>query len=662
MNTESHDFSWVNYTPEEIENLKTIVEKSIEDEKVFFNKLETSNLTFEKVLGSFDKFSYERHKMLGMFFGFVNLSKDEKVRATARKVEIEMNSLLQAFAYDKNIYNIFISYYKKFYKKEKKNLTGEQIKTVEDTNKAYIQIGMHLDDKNKKLLLKKQDEINKLSSDFEELCAKNYQKGLWFKESKLKGVPESSLKNFQVGEKGYFVRVLPTESQSVMKYCEVTKTREKLAKCIESYVGDINTKKFVKILKLRQEITKILGFKTFSELAMIDEMVNDPEKAKNFLEKIIKSVSKEFAKNLENLNKYAKKHGEKLNTSNSPYLSQLIRKEELNVDEEKYKSYFELENVMSVVFRIWEEFFDLRKEEVSVPAFDSEQNSYKFFDTKSGKLCGYGFFDLHPRDGKYGHACVADYLKKTTIVGNNGKAERSVGATYLVCNFAKNKNGKTLLSFNDVSTLFHECGHMLHDILMKNNYLATGHTSRDFVEIPSQFFENFLLNEKFVKENFKHFETGEEMPADLLSTISKINRKGEAGTWTRVSMTSLFDLELHGKNILKYNTPKKIDNLFEKYWRTSVKIPTLNNRHYLSAFEHLVSGYESRFYSYVVSRVYAQDFWEEFSKGGVKKSKQSDKYKLLLEKANTEKEMNLVKEFLGRGVSEKAFLKYISVK
>lgn len=665
MNKQDVNFDWVNYGPQEIENIKNVVKKSIDEEKEYFKNLDKNNLTFQNVLGAFDRFSYDRHVALGGFFGFVNLSKDENVRETARKVEIEISTLLSEFSYDMDIFNVFDLYFKKFYQKEKKNLTAEENKIVEDTNKAYKQMGMHLPDKTKKLLLKKKTELNQLCSDFEELYTKNFQKSLMFTEAELKGVPEGILKTFQTkednGGKKYIVRTLPTESSNVMKYCEVPKTREKLVKMLEESVGDVNTKKFVKILKIRDEITKILGFKTFSHMAMDDEMVHDPLKAKAFLEKVIKSVSAEYNKNLKKLEEYAKKDKQKINTSNSAFYSNLVRKKEFDLDEQLYKPYFEIENVMNVIFKIWEEIFGLKKEEVKVPAFDDSQWSYKFYDSKTGELYGYGFFDLFPRDGKYGHACVADYLKKTTIE-TAGKKHRSIGATYLVCNFAKNKDGKTLLSFNDVNTLFHEAGHMLHDILMKNNYLSTGHTSRDFVEIPSQFFENFLLDEKFVKANFKHYETGIDMPKDLLEKISKINRKGEAGTWTRVSATSLADLEMHGKNILKYNNPKKIDNLFESNFKKYIKVPTKNKRHYLSGFAHMVGGYESRYCSYVISRVYAQDFWEEFAKGGIKKGKMAEKYKLFLEKANTEKEEKLVKEFLGRNANDKAFKKYVSVK
>lgn len=661
MKKEEINFDWVNYGPKEIEEIKERVKENIEKEKKYFREIDLNNLNFSNVLGAFDKFSYDRHKEMGGFFAFVNLSKDENVRNTARKVEIELSSILSEFAYDMNIYKVFDTYYNKFFKKEKSKLTNEEVKIVEDTHKAYKQMGMHLSDKVKKELLKKKTELNKLCSDFEELCTKNFQKGLWFKEGELKGVPGNILKTFQTGDKGYFVRTLPTEATNVMKYCEVSKTRERLSKMLEESVGDVNTKRFVKILKLRSEITKILGFKTFSHIAMDDEMVHDPLKAKAFLEKVIKSVSKEYSKYLSKLNIYSAKDRVKLNTSNSSYYANIMRREEYDVDMEVYKPYFELENVMKVVFKIWEEIFGLKKEEVTVPAFHESQWSYKFYDSKTGELYGYAFFDLFPREGKYGHACVADFLKKTTVEVN-GKKQRSVGATYLVCNFAKNKDGKTLISFNDVNTLFHECGHMLHDILMKNNYLASSHTSRDFVEIPSQFFENFLLDEKFVKENFKHYETGEEMPKELLKKITVVNKVGEAAIWTRVSATALADLAMHGKNILKYNNTKKIDSLFETTFKKFIKVPTKNKRHYLSGFAHMVGGYESRYCSYVISRVYAQDFWEEFAKGGIKKGKMAEKYKIFLEKANTEKEEKLVKEFLGRSSNAKAFLKYVSVR
>jgi Zn-dependent oligopeptidase len=193
---------------------------------------------------------------------------------------------------------------------------------------------------------------------------------------------------------------------------------------------------------------------------------------------------------------------------------------------------------------------------------------------------------------------------------------------------------------------------------MKNSYLSTGQTSRDFVEIPSQFHEGFLSDKQFVSENFKHFETGERMPDLLVDNITKMNSRGEMYSWVRTSLASLFDQEIHGKNLSLFTKDKKkIDKLFNSLWAKFLKIALINkNMQFPSKWGHLVHGYDAKYYSYVISKVYAVDFWNEFSKGGIKKGIMSEKYKKFLEGANTKEEKVLVQEYLGREVNKKPFL------
>jgi Zn-dependent oligopeptidase len=180
------------------------------------------------------------------------------------------------------------------------------------------------------------------------------------------------------------------------------------------------------------------------------------------------------------------------------------------------------------------------------------------------------------------------------------------------------------------------------------------------VEIPSQFHENFLLDKNYLKENFKNIETGESMNNVLINNIDNFMKKGEVRTWIRVSMSSLYDQEVHSKNISKYATNHKmIDTKFEQLWKKYVKVKATKNRHWPSVWGHIVGGYDARYYSYVISKVYAQDVWSEFAKQGLKKGKQSEKYKKLLEAAGTKEEKEIVKEFLGRKVSMKPFLEIL---
>ncbi len=664
MQNSKLDLSWANLSAKDLQEIVGKIKLKLKEFKEEIVKIPKENLSFENLIHREEVLNAEAGRLDGCLFGYVNLHTDEKIQSVARKVELEISKFLGEFIYDEEIYKQFINYYSGNYKKEKKNLTGEQIKIVEDSNKGYKKIGMHLDKKTKKLLLDKKNKINKLAQEFDVLLVENYKKGLWFKKEELKGVPEENFKNFKFDEKKnkYFVNCsgrddLGTDYPIIKKYCEVTETRKKVTEFNEQGVGEKNNKKLAEILNLRSEIVKILGFKTWADYAMEEEMMNKPTEAKTFLEDLIKKLTPDYQKENHKIEAILKKEKIKLDTSSWAYGEKLSKNNTLSVKEEDYKPYFELEKVLQTLFKAWENYFDIKTEPMTdLKIFHNDTKVLKFTNKKTGELFGYGCMDLHPRDGKYGHACVADIFKK--YVDMNGNKQE--GFTFLICNFKRANEGKTFISLSDMTTLFHEAGHMLHMILMKNNYTSTGSTSRDFVEIPSQFHENFLLNKEFIKNNFKHFETNESMNEEMLKNISNFMKKGEVRTWIRVSMSSVYDQEVHSKNILKYaNNPKLIDNKFEELWKKYAKIPATKTRHWPSQWGHIVGGYDARYYSYVISKVYAQDIWHEFAKNGIKKGEISEKYKKMLEAGGSKDEKELVKEFLERKVSLKPFLEIL---
>jgi Zn-dependent oligopeptidase len=291
-----------------------------------------------------------------------------------------------------------------------------------------------------------------------------------------------------------------TDYPIIKKYCTVKETREKVTFLNESSVGEKNNKKLREILKLRNEIIKMLGQKNWSSFVVKEEMMNEPKKIVVFLKSLIEKLTPQYLTEKSKIEILLKERGEKLTTASYAFGKNLLSKKDSSINEDLYKPYFELNSVLSVLFKTWENLFDIKAEFIKdVKILHEDTLFYKFTDTKSGDLLGHGILDLHPRTGKYGHACVADIFKKYESMDD----KKHAGLTYLICNFKKVVEGKTFITISDMNTLYHEAGHMLHMILMKNKYISTSSTSRDFVEIPSQFHENFLLNKNFVAENFK---------------------------------------------------------------------------------------------------------------------------------------------------------------
>lgn len=658
------DISWKDFGAKEIKQITPKIKKLLKEYKTKSLKIKKDDLSFSNFMHLGEEYSFLISRIDSVLFPVVNLHTDKKIRDLGMKVELELSKILSEFAYDEEMYKQFKSYYELNFQKEKSEniLTVEEIKIVEDSKIGYEKMGMHLAKKDKKKLLNIKNKINKLAQEYDVNTTKNYEIGIFFSKDKLGGISEDYIKSFKYDEKKkkFWVNCsgrddIGTDYPIIKKYCTVKETREKVTFLNESSVGEKNNKKLREILKLRNEIIKMLGQKNWSNFVVKEEMMNEPKKIVAFLKSLIEKLTPQYLTEKSKIEILLKERGEKLTTASYAFGKNLLSKKDSSINEDLYKPYFELNSVLSVLFKTWENLFDIKAEFIKdVKILHEDTLFYKFTDTKSGDLLGHGILDLHPRTGKYGHACVADIFKKYESMDD----KKHAGLTYLICNFKKVVEGKTFITISDMNTLYHEAGHMLHMILMKNKYISTSSTSRDFVEIPSQFHENFLLNKNFVAENFRHFETGEKMPKDLVNNLDKIGKKGESHSWIRTSLASLFDQEIHSNNILKYSGNKNsIDNLFESLWKKYLKYSPVNkNRHFPSAWEHLVGGYDARYYSYVISKVYSVDFWQAFSKGGIKKGKMSEKYKKFLEAAATKDEKDIVFDFLGREVDQKPFL------
>jgi Zn-dependent oligopeptidase len=238
----------------------------------------------------------------------------------------------------------------------------------------------------------------------------------------------------------------------------------------------------------------------------------------------------------------------------------------------------------------------------------------------------------------------------------NEKGEIHLPSTMMLCNFQKSKDCKTLLAVDDVSTLFHEGGHMLHVLLGRNNFSSTSPftTAIDFVEIPSQFMENFLTDKVTSVEVAKHVDTGEGLTTDLIKKIMLVEDFMPAWTFTGHTTNALFDLEIHGKNILKYAGKKGLlSKIHNSFTRKYINVHGFKGRDYPSSFAHMMHGYESKYYSYIVSKVYAQDAWGQL----IGKYKYNGaQYKKLLENAKTISEQKNLETFLGRKPNNKKFI------
>jgi Zn-dependent oligopeptidase len=612
MKTVTDQMGWEKWGEKEVLDVKNQVKKSIKEYVSYFKKIKLdANLDFQKVHGYSEEFSGDLTALVSPIGIIEYVHVDASLREVARIEQLIIDKDFNKLAYNEDIYKVYKYYFEKNFKKERKNLTAEEIKIVEDAMLGYKRIGMHLPKAKKDKLQKINNEMSKLSSLYNKDCAEYYKKGVWFTKEELLGVDENFIKSLKADEKSgkYFVSsTLTSHRLTVLSQCENEETRTKLELDFEKGANKKNLERLAQTLKLRQEKTKILGYKDFISYQTEEQIINNESKIRKFLNQV--KVGLKDRTKIE-LKEIADSFNLELNMANIYFIENQLRLKKVNLDLKKVSEYFELDNTLKSLFKIWEEFFGLKTEFVrEVPIF-GDAKLYKFTDVKTGVDVATAIFDLHPRDGKYGHACVAN-LRKRYIKNVNGEKVLNLVNGILICNFAKNNTGPTLLNFNDLTTLYHEAGHMLHKILTKNNYASTGMSgvSTDFVEIPSQFLENFVTSKEGLQITSKHYKTGEILPEEIQKNIKYADHYLLAYHYTRQLTFGVFDMNVHGDKILDYaKKPSKIDHMYNKLFAESTGVTPVGFENFASHFAHIMGGYESKYYSYLVSLAYVHHVW-----------------------------------------------------
>ena len=657
------NFEWEKWGEKDILNIKNIVKVKIKEYVNYFKKLKLDgNLNFQNTFVVSEEFAGDIGALVSPIGIIEYIHIVEKLREVARKEQIIIDKDFNKLAYNEDIYKVFKYYFEKNYKKEKKGLSEEEIRIVEDAILGYKKIGMHLPKAKKEKLQKINNEMSKLSSLYNKDCAEYYKRGVWFSKVELTGVDENFIKSLKFDEEKqrYFVSsTLTSHRLTLWSQCEVEETRTKLAIDHELGAGKKNLNRLAQTLKLRADKTKILGYKDFITYQTEEQIINSESKINGFLKDMKNGLKTRAEKELQEIKK---NFDFKLNLANIYFAENQLRLKKVDLDLKKLSEYFELENTLNSLFKIWKDYFGIHTKYVrNVDIFGDDTRLYYFYDENNNPIASC-IFDLFPRDGKYGHACVTNLRRRYTKVNDENSIINLVSGV-LICNFAKSRKGQTLLNFNDVTTLFHEAGHMLHKILTKNKYTLTGMSgvSTDFVEIPSQFLENFVTSYEGLQITSKHYQTGEVLPKELQEKIKYAEHYLVGYHYNRQTTFAKFDLNIHGKEILNYaKKESKIDEMFNKLFIDTTGVSSVGYDNFASHFAHMMGGYEAKYYSYLVSLAYVHHVWDSFIKGGLNKdNKQIQKYKQMLETGAMKKEVDMLQEYLGEKPSVESFIKHL---
>ena len=491
---------------EAIENAKKEITQIVEN---------TEPASFSNTLEALDFSGKQLDRISSIFFNLNSAETNDEIQ----KIAQEVSPLLSGFNNDIILNEGLFERIKLVYEqKENLNLTPEQETLLEKSYKKFSRNGANLEDKDKKRLREIDAELAQLKLKFGEnvLAETNKYELHLTNEEDLKGLPDglkeaASQLAKSKNKTGWLITLDYPSYIPFMKYAENRALRKKLSLAFGSkgFHGDDldNQNNILKIVSLRQERANLLGYETHAHFVLEERMAETPEKVLSFLNELLEKAKPAAEREFAELETFAKDLDgiDQLEKWDSAYYSEKLKQKLFNLDDEKLKPYFKLENVISGVFKVAEKLFGLTFKEVfDIDKYHEEVKTFEVYD-ESKNLVSLFYADFHPRPGKRGGAWMTSYKPQYILNGENSRPHVSN-----VCNFTKPTATKpSLLTFNEVTTLFHEFGHALHGMLANTTYSGLSGTSVywDFVELPSQIMENWCYEKEALELFAFHYET-----------------------------------------------------------------------------------------------------------------------------------------------------------
>ena len=649
-------FDAVPFSKIETSHFKPAIIKAIEMAKNEIAAIENNadEPSFENTIAAIDFIGYPLNRISSAFF---NLNSAE-TNTEIQKIAQEVSPLLTAFSNDINLNeNLFKRVKKVYEQKDHLNLTAEEATLLDKTYKSFSRNGAHLNAEEKKRLREIDEKLSKLSLTFgENVLAEtnNYELHL-SQESDLDGLPESekeaaAQRAKERDKEGWVITLDYPSYIPFMKYAKNRQLRYKLYLAFGSkgfHHDELDNQQIIlKIVGLRHQRAQLLGYDSHAHFVLEERMAKSPKKVQVFLGELLEKAKPAAIRELQELQDYAYKLDglSDLNKWDSAYYSEKLKKQKFNLDDEVLKPYFKLESVMDGVFKVAEKLFRLRFiPNDAIDRYHPEVKTYEVFDENDNFMALF-YADFHPRKGKRGGAWMTSYKSQFKKKGENHRPHISI-----VCNFTPSSSTKpSLLTFDEVTTLFHEFGHALHGMLANTTYSSLSGTSVfwDFVELPSQIMENWCFEKEALELFARHYQTGELIPMQLVEKIKASATFQEGMATLRQLSFGLLDMAWHSGDPKSINDVKSFE--VAAFGDTQL-FPDTPDTCMSTAFSHIFQGgYSSGYYSYKWAEVLDADAFAYFKENGIFNPQIAQKFKEeILSKGGTEDPMILYKKFRG---------------
>jgi len=549
--------------------------------------------------------------------------------------------------------------------RETAGLDAKQMRLVERNYEQLVRDGALLGDADKAQLIAYNTELSKAFNDFSNKVLADEETFIFLTdEADLAGLPDSFVASLaeaaeEQGKTGWALK----NTRSVMQpFLENSTRRDLREQVYTAYVnrgdngGENDTNATIaKILKLRADRAKLLGFETHAHYRMADTMAKEPDAAMDLMMQVWPAAVARVKEEVADMQAIADAEGAGITIApwDYRYYAEKVRKEKYDLDSAEIKPYFQLDKMMDALFDAAGKLYGLTFTETtgSIPIFDPEVRT---FEVKRGdKVIGVQYFDNYARQGKRSGAWMTTYKDKYKLGGQN-----NYSATSNNNNLVKGGDGEpTLISLDDAQTLFHEFGHALHYLNYDITYPGLGGTPRDFVEYPSQVNENWLMTPYILSNYALHYKTGEPIPKELVDKIQASKTFNEGFSTVEYLSSAIVDMKLHNRE-----TPVTDPDKFERETLTEIGMPKeIVMRHRLPQFNHLFSSdaYSAGYYSYLWSETMDADTWAAFEEAGSPWDKTTaERFRtILLSTGNETDRKEAYRKFRGRDPEVKYILK-----
>ncbi len=649
----------------ENEHFQPAIEATIQEAKDEIDKI-TANPdapTFENTLEALE-FSGERlSRITSLFFNLNAAETNEEIQGIAQLVSPMLSEFSNDVRLDEELFRRIESVY---VSRDKLELNPEQTMLLEKNYKAFVRNGANLNQDDKKKLREIDKELSTLSLKFGEhvLAETNAFEMILTEESDLDGLPEGvrEAAKLLAKEKGVEGWAFSLDYPSYIPFVTYSKRRdlrEKMARAFGSRanLGNENDNREIvmRIATLRHQRATLLGYNSHADFVLEERMAEKPEKVEAFLKDLLSKAKPAALKDLEKLKALASKDGiSELQKWDSSFYSEKLKQELFDLDDEKLKPYFQLENVLQGAFEVANRLYGIHFKPVdNIETYHDEVRTYEVRD-ENDRFIAVFYADFFPRKGKRNGAWMTSFKNQWKKDGVDSRPHIAI-----VCNFTRPTESRpSLLTFNEVTTLFHEFGHALHGMLADTTYPNLSGTSVywDFVELPSQIMENWCYEEEALSLFAKHYKTGEKIPMDLVRKIKESSNFLEGMATLRQLSFGMLDMAYHGHDPSGIQDVKEFE---QQVFAETQMYPDVPESCMSTAFSHIFQGgYSSGYYSYKWAEVLDADAFEAFKEKGIFDQETGEKFKsFILSRGGTEKPMELYVKFRGREPDANALLR-----